>query len=118
MDKNTSKRLHRISRHARSKAKAIGSAKRPRVSVFKSNNYLSAQFIDDAKISKTLISGSTAEKGFKGTKIEAAEALGQKLGKAAVEKGITEIIFDKSGFKYHGRVKSFAEGLRKSGVKF
>lgn len=118
MDKNISKRLHRISRHARSRAKAVGDAKRPRVSVFKSNNYLSAQFIDDSKNSKTIVSGSTAEKGYKGTKIEAAGALGEKLGKVAVEKGITEIIFDKSGFKYHGRVKSFAEGLRKSGIKF
>lgn len=118
MNKNTHKRLHRISRHARTRAKIIGDDKKPRVSVFKSNSYLSAQVIDDSKISKTLISGTTAEKGLKGTKSQAAESLGEKLGKTALEKGIKEIVFDKGGYRYHGRVKAFAEGLRKSGVKF
>lgn len=118
MNKNKVKRLNRIRRHTRVRAKVSGTSKTPRVSVFRSNQHMIAQFVDDTKVSKTLLSGNTNEKGLKGNKSQVAQMLGEKLGKIALDKGIKEVIFDKGGFKYHGRIKAFADGLRSAGLKF
>lgn len=99
-----------------------GSAEKPRLSVFRSSNHIYAQMIDDAK-GITLFSSSDAKEG-KSKKSEAKDKktaafkTGEALAKKAVEKGINEIIFDRGGYKYHGRVKALAEGARKGGLKF
>ena len=91
-----------------------------RVTVFKSSKNISAQIIDD-KIRKTLVSASSTEKNFKKNKIkkiELSNVLGELLAKRAKEKKIENVYFDRGGYKYHGRVKAFADSLRKNGMKF
>ena len=114
------KRQHRISRHNRVRAKIKGTAGIPRVSVFRSNKHIFAQIIDDAS-KKTLASSSvkSAKKSvIKGNKTEKASVIGETLAKKAQEAGINKVVFDAGGYKYHGRVKALAEGLRKGGLKF
>ncbi|MFA5092050.1 MAG: 50S ribosomal protein L18 [Candidatus Paceibacterota bacterium] len=104
--------------HKRIRAKISGSAKRPRLSVFKSNNYIYAQAIDDEN-QKTLVSASDLEiKDIKGKKTEKSAQVAQKLAEKLKAKKIDEIVFDRGGFKYHGRIKILAEELRKLGIKF
>lgn len=100
---------NRIRRHNRVRAKISGTAQAPRVSVFRSNRAISAQVIDDVA-RKTVAS-------VKGPKNK-PESLGEELAKRAIEAGITKVVFDRGGYKYHGRVKNLAEGLRKGGLKF
>lgn len=114
--KPKTKRQHRLNRHRRVRAKIQGTAQRPRVSVFKSNQYVYAQVIDD-EIGKTLISVSDQGTKAKSKKSDAASKAGETLAKKMKEKGITEALFDRGGFKFHGRVKAVADGLRKGGIK-
>mgnify|MGYP001263776698 CR=1 FL=1 len=103
----------------RKKLKAVN-VNRYRVSVTKSLNNLSAQIIDD-RLKKTLVSASSVEKEIKAKKIkkmEKSNLIGEILAKRAKEKKIIEVYFDRGGYKYHGRVKTFAETLRKNGLKF
>ena len=103
----------------RAKLKKV-SVNRFRVSIFKSLNNISAQIIDD-KQRKTLVSASSIEKELKEKKIKKMEKstmIGEILAKRAKEKKITEIYLDRGGYKYHGRIKVFAETLRKNGIKF
>jgi len=116
------KTLARLYRHKRTRRKVSGTSSLPRVSVFRSKKHIYAQVIDDVA-GETLVSCSTLAKEFKEKKIkpstkEGAEVLGQILAEKAKEKGIVKVCFDKSGYKYHGRVKALAEGLRKGGLKF
>lgn len=119
--KHTSlKRQHRVRRHGRVRARVKGTADRPRVSVFKSNQNIFVQFIDD-DAGKTVLSNKIVEMKkvkSKNNKIQAAEIVGENLAKVAKEAGINKIVFDRGGFKYHGRVKAVAEGLRKGGINF
>ncbi len=98
-----------------------GTSDRPRVSVFRSNKQIYAQVIDDEN-GKTLLSASSREKDIastsKGNKIDQAEIVGKLLADKCKEAGIETIVFDRGGYKYHGRVKSLAEAARKSGLKF
>ena len=90
-----------------------------RVTVFKSSKNISAQIIDD-KISKTLVSASSTEKEIKKNKIkkmDLSNVLGELLAKRAKEKKINSVYFDRGGYKYHGRIKAFADSLRKNGIK-
>lgn len=117
MNKKTHKRI-KLKKKIR--GKVTGSSARPRLSVFKSNKEIYAQLVDDAA-RKTLVSVATLGKNgksFKGTKTEKAKAIGIALAKKAVEKGIKEVVFDRNGFLYHGRVKALADGARESGLKF
>ncbi len=110
----------RISRHKRVRAKVLGTSERPRVSVFKSNKHVFVQFIDDTA-GKTIISSqvvSQSKSKIKGSKTEIASKIGEMLAEKAKEAGIKEVVFDRGGFKYHGRIKSIADGLRKGGIKF
>ncbi len=111
--------LIRLRRKRRSRAKIFGTANRPRLSVFRSNRYTYAQLIDDEK-GKTLVGASSRElekgKEKKG-KIVSAEQLGELVTKKAAEKGIKKAIFDRGSYKYHGRVKAVAEGVRKGGLQ-
>ncbi len=111
---NPTKRQKRITRHTRVRA-SIGGSALPRVAVFRSNRAISAQIIDDAK--KTTMVSIRQGSG-KGSKTERAEQAGMSLAKKATEAGIAKVVFDRGGYKYHGRVKAFSEGLRKGGLKF
>jgi large subunit ribosomal protein L18 len=100
--------------------KVAGDELKPRLSVFRSNTGIYAQLIDDVK-GVTLASASTKDKGVaaqKGKKIDQSKVVGQEIAKKAVALGVTEIIFDRGGYLYHGRVKALAEGAREGGLKF
>lgn len=115
------KRIARLKRHERVRKKITGTPERPRLSVFRSNFYISAQIIDDSK-GVTLTMASSQEKDLakkKGTKnIEMAKKVGQLLAKRAKEKKITSVVFDKGGYLYHGKVKALADAAREGGLEF
>lgn len=117
----TSKKIQkRTLRRARVRAKISGTAKKPRLSVFRSNRHIYAQLIDDAA-GLTLAQFSDLSEGKKiksAKKIDSAKKVGEALGKKILEKGFKKIVFDRGGYKYHGRVKALAEGLRAAGVEF
>lgn len=109
----------RIKRHKRVRAKISGTAERPRLCVYRSENHIQAQIIDDVKM-VTLCSASSQESAFegKGGNMEAAKKVGALVAERALAKGITEVVFDRGGYLYHGRVSSLAEGAREGGLKF
>lgn len=109
----------RLKRHARVRAKISGTAARPRLAVFRSAKHIYAQIIDDAT-GATLVSASTMDKDFEsfGGNKEAARKVGAALASKATAKGISEVVFDRSGYIYHGRVQELAEGAREGGLKF
>ena len=119
MVKRADKNRQRLKRHLRVRGKISGTAERPRLSVFRSNAYISCQIIDDTT-GNTLVSASTYEKGFEGigSNKAAAKKIGQLIAERAAEKGITTVVFDRSGYIYHGRVSELAEGAREGGLKF
>lgn len=107
-----------LKRKLRVRAKVEGSKERPRLSVFRSNKFLYAQIIDDEK-GVTLASVSTQEEIFKAKKgLEKASLAGEEIAKRAKAKKIKKVVFDKSGYKYHGQVKALADGARKGGLEF
>lgn len=109
----------RLTRHRRVRGKIQGTAQRPRLNVFRSTNNIYAQLIDDVK-GVTLAAASTLDKDFNGNggNKEAARKVGELIAKRAAEKGITEVVFDRGGYIFHGRVKELAEGAREGGLKF
>ena len=109
----------RLKRHVRVRAKISGTAERPRLCVYRSNANISAQIIDDVK-GVTLASASTLEKDFEGigSNKAAAKKVGSTIAVRAKAKGITEVVFDRGGYLYHGRVSELAEGAREGGLKF
>ncbi|MCI2069163.1 MAG: 50S ribosomal protein L18 [Bacilli bacterium] len=114
IDKNGA-RLHR---HLRQKSKIHGTASRPRVSVFRSNRQIYAQIVDD-DARKTLAEANSQKMGLTdGATKEGATKVGAELAKKAKELGITEIVFDRSGYIYHGRVQALADAMRQGGLKF
>lgn len=118
--KSTTKKIGRERRHARIRARVIGTAERPRLAVYKSNRYMHIQLIDDEK-GVTLLAGSTkAAKGSKkqAKKMDAAKVLGADLAKRAKAAGIAAVVFDRGGFRYTGRVATLAEAAREGGLKF
>ena len=115
MDANITKRVNRIRRHARVRAKISGTAERPRVAVFKSSAHLYVQAIDDTT-SKTIAAVNDAQFK-KGTKTERSAHAGKKLAELLTKAGVTTAVFDVAGYKYHGRVKAVAEALREGGIK-
>ncbi len=112
----------RIRRHHRVRIKVAGISSRPRLSVFRSLNNIYAQVIDDSK-GQTLVAASTLDPEIKNdgagkSKANKAELVGSMLAKRALSKGINQVIFDRGGYKYHGRVKALAEAARQGGLKF
>lgn len=96
-----------------------GTSSRPRLSVFRSNKEIYAQLIDDSAGSTILSASSKEDKSTAGVaKIEQAKIVGQIIAKKAIKEGIKEVVFDRSGYLYHGRIKSLAEGAREEGLKF
>lgn len=115
-------RLARIRRHQRVRSKVEGTNDRPRLSVFRSLNHIYAQVIDDTK-KQTLVSASTVDVEIKAntdgkTKKSQAELVGQTVAKKAMEKGIKQVVFDRGGYKYIGRIQALADAARKEGLNF
>lgn len=106
-----------VRRHARIRATVQGTAERPRLSVFRSNKHFQAQLIDDDK-GVTMLAVSDLKMKKKGTKQEHATFLGEELAKKAKEKGIVKVVFDRGGFRYHGRLHAFADAARRGGLAF
>ncbi|GHT76400.1 50S ribosomal protein L18 [Spirochaetia bacterium] len=109
----------RLKRKIHIRKRVAGTAERPRMSVSRSNRALSVQVIDDAK-GHTIVSASTLEKELNSIKptVAGAGQLGEVIGKRLLEKNIKEVIFDRNGYLYHGRVKAMADGARKAGIQF
>ncbi len=104
----------------RSKARGQGTADKPRLCVYRSLSQIYAQLVDDGS-GVTLLSVSSMSKEnkeMKGTKTEISHAVGKQVGEKAVEKGITKVVFDRNGFRYHGRVQALADGAREAGLVF
>ena len=119
MVKNFDKNAQRVKRHTRVRGKISGTPERPRLNVFRSNANMYAQIIDDVN-GVTLAAASTLEKDFEGAQgnKEAAKKVGQMVAERAKAKGVEEVIFDRGGYVYHGRVAELAEGAREAGLKF
>ncbi|MCR4628820.1 MAG: 50S ribosomal protein L18 [Bacillota bacterium] len=112
----------RIKKHARLRNRFSGTAQRPRLAVFRSNDHMYAQIIDDEK-QVTLAAASTVEKDVKAeltktNNVEAASYVGTLIAKRALEKGIEEVVFDRGGYIYHGKVQALADAAREAGLKF
>nr|WP_330385841.1 50S ribosomal protein L18 [Romboutsia lituseburensis] len=120
--KKADKNANRLQRHKRVRRKITGTTQRPRLCVFRSANNIYAQIIDDTN-RVTVVSASSLDAEVKGAvnhtgNKEAARKVGEMIAKKAVEKGITEVVFDRGGYLYHGRVQELAEGAREAGLKF
>lgn len=110
----------RLARHARVRKHISGTPEKPRLCVFKSSKHIYAQVIDDTK-GHTLVAASSLDKALglsNGGNKEAAKVVGESVAKKALEKGISEVAFDRGGFLFHGRIKELAEGAREAGLKF
>lgn len=122
MFKKVNKNENRLARHKRVRKKISGTAERPRLSVYKSAKNIYAQLIDDINRT-TLVAASTIDKeidldGVYGGNKDAAKKVGELIAKKAVAKGISEVVFDRGGYLYHGRVRELAEAAREAGLKF
>ena len=122
MIKQQSKKSIRQKKHLRIRKNIAGTPSTPRLAVFRSLQHIYAQVIDDTK-GVTLLSASTIEAPLKGTldktgNVEAAKKVGLEIGKKALEKGITSVVFDRGGAIYHGRIKALADGAREAGLQF
>ena len=119
MIKRPDTNAQRLKRHKRVRAKLSGTSERPRLNVFRSEKNIYAQVIDDVN-GNTLVSASSVEKDFEGNggNVEAAKKIGSKIAERALAKGIEEVVFDRGGYIYHGRVKALAEAAREGGLKF
>ena len=112
----------RVNKHRRLRNRFSGTAERPRLAVFRSNNHMYAQIIDDT-VGKTLVSASTLQKEVKAelektNNVDAAAYLGKVIAKRAIEKGINTVVFDRGGFIYQGKIKALADAAREAGLEF
>ncbi len=122
MIRKTSRTEVRVKKHKRIRNRFLGTAERPRLAVFRCNNHMYAQIIDDIT-QTTLVSASTTQKEVKAelektNDVAAASYLGTVIAKRALEKGITTVVFDRGGFIYHGKVQALAEAAREAGLEF
>ncbi len=122
MVKKESKSKIRVKKHKRIRNRFSGTAQRPRLAVFRSNNHMYAQIIDDT-VGKTLVAASTLEKDVKAelektNNVDAAAYVGKVIAKRALEKGITTVVYDRGGYIYHGKVAALAEAAREAGLIF
>ena len=112
----------RVKKHNRLRNRFAGTAERPRLAVFRSNNHMYAQIIDDT-VGKTLVAASTTEKAVKAelektNDVAAAAYLGTVIAKRALENGISTVVYDRGGFIYQGKIKALAEAAREAGLEF
>lgn len=122
MIKKESRTKVRVKKHKKIRNRFSGTSERPRLAVFRSNNHMYAQVIDDT-VGNTLVSACTLQKDVKAqlektNNVDAAAYLGKVIAERALAKGITEVVFDRGGFIYHGKVKALAEAAREAGLKF
>ena len=117
MIKKESRNSMRIKRHNRIRKNLSGTKELPRLNVFRSNTNMYAQIIDDVT-GNTLVSTSSLELKLDKNNIETAKKVGESIAKKAIEAKITEVVFDRSGYLYHGRIKALAESAREAGLKF
>lgn len=120
MVKRPDTNAQRLKRHRRVRAKIFGTAERPRLNVYRSDNHIYAQLIDD-EAGKTLCAASSLDKEFKGKaggNKEAARMVGKMIAERAGKKNIKNVVFDRGGYLYHGRVQELAEGAREAGLEF
>ena len=122
MISKTSRSIVRVKKHNRIRNRFAGTSERPRLAVFRSNNHMYAQIIDDT-VGNTLVSASTVQKEIKAelektNNVDAAAYLGTVIAKRALEKGITTVVFDRGGFIYQGKVKALADAAREAGLNF
>jgi large subunit ribosomal protein L18 len=122
MVKKESRSKTRVNKHRKLRNRFTGTPQRPRLAVFRSNNHMYAQIIDDT-VGNTLMSASTLQKDVKAeldktNNVEAAAHLGTVIAKKALENGVTSVVFDRGGFLYAGKVKALAEAAREAGLKF
>lgn len=120
MTQVTDRGAARLKRHERIRLRLTGTADRPRLAVFRSLNHIYAQVIDDTT-GRTLVSASTLEKelrGSKQTKVDEAKVVGRLVAERAKAAGVERVVFDRAGFRYHGRVKSLADAAREAGLDF
>jgi large subunit ribosomal protein L18 len=118
MNKEVTKKLHNLKqRKQRIRSSVAGTPERPRLTITISNIHVSAQIIDDSA-SKTLASASTVGKKASGNLTEKAKKVGEEIAKSAKAKKVSEVVFDRNGRKYHGRVKAFADAAREGGLNF
>ncbi len=122
MNISEKKRLARLRRHRRVRKKISGTADRPRLNVYRSLTHIYGQVVDDTA-GHTLVSASTVDRDVRSAvqgkhKTEQARVVGQVLARRALEKGIKQVVFDRGGWVYHGRIKALAEGARKEGLEF
>ena len=118
MVKKESKNVSRVRRHARVRAKVSGTAEAPRLCVYRSNKNIEAQLIDDVNRVTLVSSSSMSLKLENGSNIEAAAKVGKDIAEKALAKGLKKVVFDRSGYIYHGRVKALAEAAREAGLEF
>ncbi len=122
IEKKKNKRTKRVHRHHRVRGSIKGTKERPRLSVFRSNKYIYAQIIND-ELGHTLVSSSSMEikqnnKTQKFTPLKKAYQVGELIAEKALKKGLTKIVFDRGGYRYHGRVRALADGARNKGLEF
>ncbi|MFN8482822.1 MAG: 50S ribosomal protein L18 [Anaerolineae bacterium] len=122
MTKTSARRLARDRRHQRVRKRVSGTSERPRLSVYRSLVHIYAQVIDDSE-GRTLVSASTLDASLKAklaemTKTEEAQAVGQLVAQRALDAGIKQVVFDRGGYVYHGRVKAVADAAREAGLQF
>ena len=122
MIKKQSRKDVRVKKHMKVRNRLSGTAERPRLAVFRSNNHMYAQIIDDT-VGNTLVSASTLQKDVKAelektNNVEAAAKLGEVIAKKALDKGITNVVFDRGGFLYQGKIKALADAAREAGLEF
>ena len=117
-NKTAKRRVSRYKKKMRIRKEVSGTTERPRLSIFKSLSHISAQLVDDS-IGRTLVACSTVEKEVGGSSDkESAKKVGAMLAKRAIEKNISVVVFDRNGFRYHGKVKELADAAREAGLKF
>ena len=104
-------------RHVRVRKRLRGSVDQPRLAVFRSNRYIYAQVIDDTQ-GTTIAHASSVAESAAGNKVDVAKSVGSAVAKACIDKGVEQVVFDRGGFQYHGRLKALADAARKEGLKF
>lgn len=122
MIKKVSRQAVRVKKHMKLRKKISGTSERPRLAVYRSNNNIYAQVIDDVK-GTTIVAASTVEKAIKASlektnDVAAAVAVGEAVAKKALDKGVDTVVFDRGGYIYHGKVKALADAAREAGLKF
>ena len=122
MIKKKSRTENRIKKHKKIRNRFSGTPERPRLAIFRSNNHMYAQIIDDT-VGNTLVSASTVQKDVKAelektNNVEAAAYLGKVIAERTLEKGITEVVFDRGGYIYQGKIEALADAAREAGLKF